>query len=181
NRHIHLCKEHLEILFGNGYQLTKLRELRQPGQFACRETVNVVTSDGILEGVRVLGPLRSKTQFELSLTDARRLRINPPVVKSGSNVRIDKPVVVVGPRGSVVLEEGVCIAWRHIHLSPEEARLLGLRDGEEIEVEAEGERAVIFRRVWVRVDKSFVSEFHIDTDEANACGLKTGDYVRLLI
>ncbi len=179
NRHVHLCRRDLDLLFGEGYELKKMRDLRQPGQFACEETVTVVTPGGVLGEVRVLGPLRKASQFELSASDARKLKIAAPLVKSGSLAK--SPVVtLVGPNGSCTLSEGVCLAWRHLHLSPEEAAALGLKDGNEIDIEVEGDRGVIFRRVWVRVSPDFLSEFHIDVDEANACGLKNGEMVRVI-
>jgi putative phosphotransacetylase len=180
NRHVHLSREHAEVLFGKGCELTKLRDLRQPGEFAAKETVTVATAGGVLESVRILGPIRKKTQFELSAADARKLRIDVPVIKSGSSYKLNNPVLLIGPKGSVSLTEGVGIAWRHIHLSPEEASILGVKDGQEVDVEAKGDRGVIFRKVWVRVSERFVSEFHVDVDEANACGLKTGDYVHIV-
>ncbi|MBO8154648.1 PduL/EutD family phosphate acyltransferase, partial [Thermovirga sp.] len=125
-------------------------------------------------------PIREKTQFELSASDARKLRIDVPVVKSGSSHKLESPILLIGPKGSVSLTEGVGIAWRHIHLSPEEALALGVENGQEVDVEAKGDRGIIFRKVWVRVSDRFVSEFHVDVDEANACGLKTGDYVQIV-
>jgi len=180
NRHVHLSREHVDILFGEGYELTKIRDLRQPGEFAAKETVTVATVGGVLENVRILGPIREKTQFELSASDARKLRIGVPVIKSGSSHKLSSPVLLIGPKGSVSLTEGVGIAWRHIHLSPEEALALGVENGQEVDVEAKGDRGIIFRKVWVRVSDRFVSEFHVDVDEANACGLKTGDYVQIV-
>lgn len=180
NRHVHLSQDDVQTLFGAGHELTKLRDLRQPGQYACEETVTVVTPGGVLENVRVLGPARSRSQFELAASDARKLRIAPPLARSGSGAACPS-VLLVGPAGSVTLTEGVGMAWRHVHLSPSEAAVLGLEDGSEVDVEAAGERGLIFRRVWVRVGEGFVSEFHVDLDEANACGLKTGDSVRILV
>lgn len=130
--------------------------------------------------MRILGPIREKTQFELSASDARKLRIGVPVIKSGSSHKLSSPVLLIGPKGSVSLTEGVGIAWRHIHLSPEEALALGVENGQEVDVEVKGDRGIIFRKVWVRVSDRFVSEFHVDVDEANACGLKTGDYVQIV-
>ncbi len=180
NRHVHLSQADLEVLFGPGHELTRLRDLRQPGQYACEETVTVVTSGGVLEKVRVLGPVRERSQFELAASDARKLRINPPLARSGSGGACPS-VLLVGPAGSVHLFEGIGLAWRHVHLSPSEAVLLGLEDGTEVDVEIAGDRGLVFRRVWVRVREGFLSEFHVDLDEANACGLKTGDMVRVMV
>ena len=180
NRHVHLCPRHVEALFGPGHRLERMKDLRQPGQYACRETLLAATAGGVLEGVRVLGPERERSQFELSLSDARRLRISPPLAKSGAEGACPS-VTLVGPSGSVVLDSGVALAWRHVHLSPEEGASLGLKDGDEIDVEAGSDRGVLFRRVWVRVHRAFVGEFHLDVDEANACGLITGEVVRLCV
>jgi putative phosphotransacetylase len=180
NRHVHLSQEDVDTLFGKGYELTKLRDLRQPGQYACKETISVASGGGVLEKVRILGPTRKKSQFELSSSDARKLRIDAPLVKSGSGVS-SPPVVLVGPAGYVTLDRDSGLAYRHVHLSPSEAATLGLKDGDEIDVEAGGERGVTFRKVWVRVGPNMVSEFHVDVDEANSCGLRNGDMVRLVI
>jgi putative phosphotransacetylase len=180
NRHVHLSREHVNILFGQGYTLTKYRDLRQPHQYAAKEVIGVATVAGFLEKVRILGPIRKETQFELSASDARKLKIDPPLVKSGSCSECS-PVTLIGPKGNVVLETGLGIAWRHLHLSEEEGLGLGLNDGDEIDVEVPGDRGIIFRKVWVRVGSNMLSEFHVDTDEANACGLKTGDMVRLVL
>jgi putative phosphotransacetylase len=180
NRHLHLSRAHADALFGRGFEPAKLRDLRQPGQYACKETLNVCTAEGTLESVRLLGPIREKTQVEISASDARKLGIQVPLMKSGNNDEATQEVVLVGPKGSVTLASGVGIAWRHLHLSPGEAARLGLRDGAEVDVEAGGDRGIVFRKVWVRVREDMVSEFHVDLDEANACGLRTGDRVRIL-
>lgn len=180
NRHVHLCREHVDALFGAGYELNVQKMLRQPGEFASKETVNVVTYGGTISGVRVLGPVRTRSQFELSPSDARVLKIKPPMVKSGSSVK-GPSVTLVGPAGTVLLDQGVCFAWRHVHLSPAEAAPLGLKDGDTASVEVLGERSVVFQNVWIRVNPNFLSEFHVDTDEANGCGLNSGDMVRICV
>lgn len=179
NRHLHLSREHADILFGTGYIPEKSRELRQPGQYACKETVNIATHEGVLERVRLLGPIRESTQVELSMSDARCLGVTLPVIRSGKSAETPT-ITLIGPKGTVSLSSGVGIAWRHIHLSPSEASALELRDGDEVDVEVAGERGLIFRRVWVRVREDMLSEFHVDIDEANACGLRTGDLVKIL-
>lgn len=179
NRHIHLSREHADVLFGKGYLPEKSKDLRQPGQYACGETLNIVTHKGTLERVRLLGPIRETTQVELAMSDARRLGVSLSLMKSGSRVETPE-IFLVGPKGSLAVTTGVGIAWRHIHLAPDEAQSLGLRNNDEAEVEVAGERGLVFRKVWVRVGEQMLSEFHIDVDEANACGLITGDRVRIL-
>ncbi|HCL79286.1 MAG TPA: phosphate propanoyltransferase [Synergistaceae bacterium] len=179
NRHCHLSRRDADVLFGQGYALRKDKDLRQPGQFASKETVHIVTHGGVLENVRVLGPLREKTQVEVSMTDARRLGVSLPLVRSGSTVETPG-ILLVGPEGSISCTSGVGIAWRHMHLSPEEADCMGLQDNDEVDVEVGGDRGLVFRRVWVRVRSDMLSEFHVDVDEANSCGLKTGDRVTVL-
>ena len=179
NRHVHLCPRHVEALFGPGHRLERMKDLRQPGQYACKETVTIATHDGCLEKVRLLGPIRAETQVELSASDARRLGLTLPLMKSGSGAETPE-VVLIGPRGSATCSRGVGVAWRHLHLSTAEGEVFGLSDGDEADVETTGDRSVVFRRVWVRVGASMLSEFHVDTDEANAAGLSTGDRVRVL-
>ncbi|MGB9661238.1 MAG: phosphate propanoyltransferase [Moorellaceae bacterium] len=177
-RHVHLSPEHVETLFGKGYQLTPIREL-QPGEYAAKETVTIVGPRGVLQNVRVLGPPRAKTQVEISKTDGFQLGLDPPVRDSGNHV--DTPgCVIVGPHGAVKLEQGVICAMRHIHLPSEMAEQLGLKDRDVVRVKTStGERKVLFEDVLVRVSPNFILEMHVDTDEANAAGLKTGDRVRL--
>ncbi len=179
-RHVHLTQEHVEILFGPGAELTPDRPLSQPGQFACRERVLLAGPKGSLSGVRVLGPARKATQVEISATDAIALGIRPPVRESG---KLDgsAAVTLVGPHGAVTLESGVIIAQRHIHMLPEDARRFGVADGESVWVAStDGPRRTVFGDVIVRVSPNYQLEFHIDTDEANAAGLRTGDTVVLI-
>jgi len=179
NRHVHLSQQHVEILFGQGYQLTKMKDQRQIGQFACNETVTVIGPKGILENVRVLGPARGETQIEVSLTDSFRLGITPPVRESGKLE--DSPGChLVGPKGAVTLSRGVIIAERHIHMSPKDAQLAGLRDNDRVTVLAGTVREVVFHHVLVRVHPSFNLEIHLDTDEANAAMVKNDELVYIL-
>lgn len=178
-RHIHLTQEHVEILFGSGYQLTKKKEL-MGGQYACNEQVTIVGLKlRAIENVRVLGPVRKATQVEISSTDAIKLGIKAPIRESG-NITGSAPIAVVGPKGVLYLEEGCIVAQRHIHMSPEDARTAGVHDGEIVSVQADNERGTIFNHVKIRVDKSFTLEMHIDTDEANASKIATGDTVRII-
>lgn len=178
-RHIHLTQEHVEVLFGKGYQLTKKKEL-MGGQFASNETVTIV---GIklraIENVRVLGPVRKQTQVEISATDAIKLGVKAPIRESG-NVAGSAPIAVVGPKGALYLKEGCIIAMRHIHMSPRDAMAAGVHDGDIVSVKADNERGTIFNHVKIRVDDSFTLEMHIDTDEANAAKIATGDTVRII-
>ena len=178
-RHIHITQEHVEVLFGKGYQLTKKKEL-MGGQFASNETVTIV---GIklraIENVRVLGPVRKQTQVEISATDAIKLGVKAPIRESG-NVAGSAPIAVVGPKGALYLKEGCIIAMRHIHMSPRDAMAAGVHDGDIVSVKADNERGTIFNHVKIRVDDSFTLEMHIDTDEANAAKIATGDTVRII-
>lgn len=173
-RHIHLTQEDVETLFGKGYRLTKKAEL-MGGQFAANEQVTIVgTKLRAMENVRVLGPVRSKSQVEISKTDTFKLGVKAPVRESG-NLQGSAPIAVVGPKGSIYLEEGCIIAKRHIHMSPKDAQDAGVKDGDIVSVHIENERETIFKNVQIRVDKTFTLEMHIDADEANAAGIKTGD------
>lgn len=179
NRHIHLTQEHVEILFGEGYQLTKKKEL-MGGQFAANECCTIVGLKlRAIENVRVLGPVRKATQVEISQTDARKLGISVPVRESG-DVKGSAPIAIVGPKGAIYLKEGCIIAARHIHMSPEDAAKCNLKDGDYVKVKADNERGTIFEHVKIRVDKSFTLEMHIDTDEANASQINQGDKVVII-
>ena len=180
NRHIHLSRKDLDTLFGEGYELTPMKELSQPGQYACSEVVTLVgASLRPIENVRVLGPLRKESQVEVSLTDSFTLKVKPPVRESG-NIKGSAPVTVVGPRGAVRLEEGCIIANRHIHMSPSDAKLFGVKDGDTITVDAEGKRRTRWFDVQVRVHDNFRLEMHVDTDDANAAGIGNGFKVKVV-
>ncbi len=179
NRHIHLSKSDLESLFGIGYELTKYRELKQPGQYAAEETVKIKGSKGSFENVRILGPVRDKTQIEISLTDGYKLGIKPPVRRSGI-LEDSSKIEIIGPKGQVKKEEGAIAALRHIHMPIDIAEKMNLKNGDTVNVETKGIREVILKNVLVRVSDKFELEMHLDTDEANACGLKTGDFVSIL-
>ena len=178
-RHVHLTQEHVEALFGPGYQLTRKKEL-MGGQFAAEECVTIV---GLklrdIENVRVLGPCRKKSQVERSATDALKLGVKAPIRESG-NIAGSAPIALVGPRGAIYMKEGCIIAKRHIHMSPKDALQAGVKDGDYVSVKAENERGTVFDHVKIRVDESFTLEMHIDTDEANAGQIRTGDVVRMI-
>ena len=178
-RHIHLTQEHVETLFGQGYRLTKKKDL-MGGQYACNETVTVVGLKlRAIENVRVLGPVRKASQLEISATDAMKLGVAAPIRESG-NVAGSAPIAVVGPKGVIYLEEGCIIAVRHIHMSPADAMAAGVADGDIVSVKADNERGTVFNQVKIRVNDSFTLEMHIDTDEANASKIKTGDKVTII-
>ena len=178
-RHVHLTQEHVEILFGEGHQLTKKKDL-MGGQFASNETVTIV---GIklraIENVRVLGPVRKASQVEISSTDALKLGIKAPIRESG-DVAGSAPIALVGPKGALYLKEGCIVAMRHIHMSPADALAAGVHDGDIVSVKADNERGTIFNQVKIRVNPSFTLEMHIDTDEANASKIATGDTVTII-
>ncbi len=170
NRHLHVSQKDLETLFGIGYQLKPMKDLSQTGQYAAEETVTLVTKKGVIQNVRILGPVRPETQVEISRTDGFALGLKPPVRDSGS-IEDSESVVLVGPQGAVHLTKGVILALRHIHMSVEDAKTFGLTDKQVVSVKADGERSIVFENVLVRVREDFVLEMHIDTDEANAAGL----------
>ena len=180
NRHIHLSHADVETLFGKGYQLTKLKDLSQPGQFACKETLTIVgPSMRPIEGVRVLGPERSATQVEISRTDSFTLKVKPPVRESGK-IAGSAPVTIIGPKGVVAIPEGCIIANRHIHMSLSDGEKFGVKDCDYVTVQLNGERRTTFYDVQIRVHKDFRLEMHIDTDDANAAGVKNGDLVKII-
>ncbi|MBO8165075.1 MAG: acetate/propionate family kinase [Brevibacillus sp.] len=180
NRHVHLSKEHLDALFGPGYQLRKRKDLKQYGQYAAEETVTLVGPKGRINNVRILGPLRSQTQVEVSRTDAYVLGIDPPIRDSG-DLEGTAGILIQGPRGEVKIDDGVILAFRHIHFSLEDARRFGVRDKQLVSVEVKGPRSLILENVLCRVHKDYRLEFHIDTDEANAAGLQNGMEVEVIV
>ena len=179
NRHIHLSQKDVETLFGEGHQLTWKKEL-MGGQFAAEESCTIVGLKlRAIENVRVLGPARKATQVEISGTDARKLGITVPVRESG-DIKGSAPIAVVGPKGAIYCTEGCIVAARHIHMSPADASRAGVTDGDYVSVRVENGRGTTFNQVKIRVDESFTLEMHIDTDEANACGIKSGDKVMIV-
>ncbi len=169
-RHVHVTQEHLEILFGKGYELTKKKDLSQPGQFACEERVTVVGPKKELAGVSILGPVRPATQVELSATDARSIGIAAPVRESG-DIAGSGACKLIGPAGEVEISEGVIVAKRHIHLTPADAQELGVTDKQVVWVKLETpERSAILGDVVCRVSDKYARAMHIDTDESNAIG-----------
>ncbi|MBX3246262.1 MAG: acetate/propionate family kinase [Myxococcales bacterium] len=173
-RHVHLNRAAMDVLFGPEAELTPMRPLSQPGQFAAEERVTLVGPRGRIERVRVLGPLRPRCQVEVSRTDEFLLGVDAPVRHSG-HVQGSAPITLEGPAGTLHLDEGLICAWRHIHMHPTDAEAFGVKDGDEVEVAITGGvRDLVFGDVSVRVSEKFVLEMHIDTDEANAAELDTG-------
>ena len=171
--HIHLTQEHVEALFGKGHQLTKHADLSQPGQYACKEQLTIVGPKGKIERVRVLGPARKYTQIEIAMTEQFKLGVQPPIRESG-DIKDTPGCTLEGTAGSVKVDRGVICALRHVHMTPEDALRYGVRDKSTVRVRIEGDRALVFGDVLVRVDPSFALAMHIDTDEANAASVKTG-------
>lgn len=173
-RHVHLSQQDLETLFGEGYQLTNKKDLSQPGQFACTERVDVVGAKKTLAGVTILGPVRGKSQVELSLTDARSIGVDAPIRESG-DIAGAGACRLVGPKGEVALEEGVIAAKRHIHMTPADAEAFGVKDKDVVSVRVESAgRSLVFGDTVVRVSPKFALAMHIDTDESNAGAVAPG-------
>ena len=178
-KHLHVSQKDLNVLYGEGHQLTSMKELGQPGQFACEEVVDLVGPKGSFERVRILGPVRPVTQIEIAISDSFKLGVNPPVRESGDLA--DSPgLKLVGPKGAVELTEGVIIASRHIHMDEETAKQYNLKDKDIVTVKCEGPRAVLFDNVLVRVRHDFALELHVDTDEGNGAMLKNGQIVEII-
>ena len=178
-RHVHVTKDDVKVLFGDGYELTKKVDLSQPGQFACEEQVTIKGPKGEFERVRILGPERSRTQVEVAKTDTFKLGIEPPVRNSGD---LDDAVeiTIIGPMGSVTKNAAI-IASRHLHIDPKTADELNLTNDDFVKVRVGGEKSGLLEHVFVRVDENFVYEVHLDTDDANAFLIKQGDEAELII
>lgn len=181
NRHVHFSQADFDVLFGKGYQARKFRQVKQPGFYACYETVDLEGPKGAVKSVRLIAPHRKNTQVEISKTDAGILGLKPPVRDSGA-VEGSSGVRVIGPKGTIEIKQGLIIARRHIHFHPLEAQAMGVKDGEIVRVRAGqgGIRELLFEQVLVRVSDQFSLELHIDTDEANAAWVKTGDQVNIV-
>ncbi|MDK9709687.1 phosphate propanoyltransferase [Acidaminobacter sp.] len=178
NRHVHLSKEHIDILFGEGYELTVFKDLSQPGQFACHEKIEVVGPKGSFT-MRVLGPARNETQIEVSLADGFTLGVVPPV-RDSSDLADSPGAKIVGPKGEVFIDKGIIAAARHIHMHTSDAEQFGVQDKDIVSVKVEGKRGLVFDNVLVRVHKSYALEMHLDIDEGNAAGIKNGDKLIVL-
>lgn len=190
-RHVHLSQEDLDTLFGKGYQLTKLKDLSQPGQFACKERVTVTGPRGSLKNVIVLGPMRNETQVEVSLTDASALgikaNVNPSsdlddagLVKQSGDLKGSPGIIITTEKASVELKRGLIVAKRHIHITSADAQKFKVTDNEIVMAKVMGSRPVIFDDVVIRVSDKFQTFMHIDYDEANACGFSNGTYAVII-
>lgn len=178
-RHVHLSQEDLEKLFGKGYELTKIKDLSQPGQYACKERITITGPKGSLHNVIVLGPTRPETQVEVSLTDALSLGVKPPVAQSG-NLSGTPGIKLESGANSIELSKGLMVAQRHIHIAAKDAAKFNVSDNEVVKVKVFGDRPLIFDDVVVRVSEKFNTNMHIDFDEANACGFKNGTLARII-
>ncbi len=180
-RHVHLTREHVDILFGKGHELTFKKALSQPGQFACEERVTIVGEKKEIKNVSILGPERKETQVEISLTDARSIGVNAPIRESG-DVAGSGGCKIIGPCGEIEITEGVIAAKRHIHLTPEAAEEMGVTDKQIVcvKVDSDGRKA-IFGDVVIRVSDKYAPAMHIDTDESNAAGCVPGMYGEVII
>jgi putative phosphotransacetylase len=180
NKHVHLSQKDINILFGEGHELTSIKDLGQPGQFACDEKVDLVGPKRTIKGVRVLGPARGESQVEISLSDGFTLGI-PDVPVKGSGSLVGTPgIKLVGPKGEVELEQGVIAAARHIHMNPKEAAEFGVKDKDMVKVKAEGERGLVFENVLIRVHDSFALEFHVDVEEGNAAMIQNKQMLEVI-
>lgn len=180
NHHVHLTRDSLDILYGKDYELTKLRDLSQPGEFASNEQVSLVGANmKIIEKVRILGPLREYTQAELSITDGYFLGLDLPTRISG-NTKDSPPITFIGPKGVLTLSEGAIRAARHIHMTPKDAEYYQVKNGDRVKVEVSGEHGVIYKDVVIRVSEKSKLAFHLDTDEANAGNIKGTGLARIL-
>lgn len=179
-RHIHLTAEDVERLFGRGHQLKSLKKLSQADDFAAEETVDIEYNQHEMKGIRVVGPVRPRTQMELTLADAYKLKADVPVRLSG-NIDRTPGFRIIGPAGVVVTKEGLIVAKRHLHLSPEEAEKYGIKNEDSVSVTCGDQRKITFHDVAVRIGKGFKLSVHIDVDEANACGLKVCGLGKLIV
>jgi propanediol utilization protein len=180
NHHVHLTRNSLDILYGKDYELTKLRDLSQPGEFASNEQLGIVSANmKVIEKVRILGPLREYTQAELSITDGYFLGLDLPTRISG-NIKGSPPIIFIGPKGVLTLSEGAIRAARHIHMTPKDAEHYGVKDEDRVKVEVSGEHGVIYKDVVIRVSEKSKLTLHLDTDEANAGNVKGTCFARIL-
>lgn len=178
-RHIHLSQKDLDTLFGKGYELTPIKNLSQPGQFACKETLTIAARKGCIEKVRIIGPVRGQSQVEILRADAFKLGVKP-VLRLSGDLENSPGVTIIGPKGSIILDEGVIVAQRHIHLNNAQAKERGYKNGDVVSIRVGGERSAILENVSVRVGDNGYLDCHIDQEEANALGLGPKDFVEIV-
>lgn len=178
NRHLHLSQADLDTLFGAGYQLTPIKDLSQPGQFACKETVTICGPKGAIEKVRVLGPVRSKTQVEILTGDGFKLGVSAPARLSG-DLAGSPGITIIGPKGSVQTQEGLIVAQRHIHMTPQDAAAYGVHDGQIVDIQIEGPRGGTYANVAIRANDASALECHVDTEEANAMSINSSTKIKI--
>ena len=178
-RHVHLSRKELDALFGTGYELTKVKDLSQPGQYASKERLTVVGQKGAFHNVVILGPVRKESQVEVSLTDCLQLGVKAPIRESG-DIEGTPGIVLVNGDKSVSLDKGLIVAKRHVHMTPEDAEKIGVKNHDIVKVKVEGARPLIFDDVVIRVSPKFATYMHIDYDEANACGFSKGIRGRII-
>ncbi|ACD23064.1 phosphate propanoyltransferase [Clostridium botulinum] len=179
NRHIHLSKKDLDILFGEDYKMTKIKDLSQPGQYACKETLTICGPKGAIEKVRILGPIRSKTQVEVLAGDCFSLGVAPHTRLSG-NLCGTPGITLIGPKGSVQLQEGLIVAQRHIHMTPQDAKHFDVQDGQIVSIQFDGLRGGIYNNVAIRANDDCALECHIDIDEANAMIVNSKSKIKIV-
>lgn len=180
NHHVHLTRDSLDILYGKDYELTKLRDLSQPGEFASNERVSIVGANmKVIEKIRILGPLREYTQAELSITDGYFLGLDLPTRISG-NIKDSPPIIFIGPKGVLTLSEGAIRAARHIHMTPKDTECFQVKNGDRVKVEVSGEHGIIYKDVVIRVSQKSKLALHLDTDEANAGNIKGSGLARII-
>lgn len=179
NRHVHLSQNDLNTLFGEGYSMTKMKDLSQPGQYACKETITICGPKGAIEKVRILGPTRNKTQVEVMSGDCIKLGINP-IIRSSGDLSKTPGITLIGPNGSVQLCEGLIVAQRHIHMSHNDAVNLRVSDGEIVSIEIDDPRGGIYNNVVIRANDSSVLECHLDIEEANAMNINSNSKVKII-
>lgn len=180
NKHVHLSQEDINILFGEGHELTAIKDLGQPGQFACDEKVDLVGPKRTIKGVRVLGPARKESQVEISLADGFTLGIENVPVKGSGSLEGTPGIKLVGTNGEVELKQGVIAAARHIHMHPKDAEEFGVKDKDMVKVKAEGERGLVFENVLIRVHETYALEFHVDVEEGNAAMIKNKQMLEVI-
>ncbi|GHW02261.1 propanediol utilization phosphotransacylase [candidate division SR1 bacterium] len=178
-RHSHLSEADANTLFGSGYQFSQMKDLSQPGQYVCEETITIQGDKGSIDRVRVLGPFRKFTQVEILQSDTFKLGVKAPIRESG-NLEGSGKITLIGPKGTVQLNQGLIVAQRHIHLSVAEAKDYGVSNGEIVSVKTLGERSLVFNNVVVRANDSYALDMHVDMDEANAAGLGAGAWGEII-